>query len=75
MPKWTVYKDARVTYRWHEEIEAESEGEALEIVDARVEALLDSGVDPYGREADHAPFFEVDWDGDWYAALTADSHT
>jgi hypothetical protein len=40
-----------------------------------VEALLDSGVDPYGREADHAPFFEVDWDGDWYAALTADSHT
>ncbi len=62
MPKFEVYHDARITYKWHREIEAESAEDAIEKVQEIQTILLDESIDPYGRESDGRPFIEVDWD-------------
>ena len=68
MTAYRVFRSARITYEWHELIEAGSPEEAQDLVKTLVEALLTEGRDPYGTEIDARPFFEVDWSGEEWEA-------
>ncbi len=71
MPKFEVYHDARITYKWHREIEADSADDAIDQVMAIRDTFLEESVDPYGTETEGRPFIEVDWSSGEWDAITS----